>query len=70
MANHVHRDAYAVRDYVQRKRVVVTWCSGLSLFPDMWTKAVMHGMIGECAGFYLVDDEGTRVDLRKKNKIK
>ena len=30
MANHVHRDAYAVRDYVQRKRVVVTWCSVLT----------------------------------------
>ena len=23
-----------------RLRVIVTWCSGLSLFPDMWTKAV------------------------------
>ena len=42
MANHVHRDAYAVREYVQRKRVVVTWCSGESLFPDMWTKAVTY----------------------------
>ena len=40
MAAHVHRDAYAVREYVLRKRVIVTWCSGLTLFPDAWTKAV------------------------------
>ena len=42
MTTHVDRDAYKVREYVRRGRVVVQWCPGDENWTDIFTKPLAN----------------------------
>ena len=45
MTTHVDRDAYKVREYVRRGRVVVQWCPGDENWTDIFTRPLAKAKI-------------------------
>ena len=42
MTTHVDRDAFKVREYVRRGRVIIRWCPGDKNWSDIFTKPLTN----------------------------
>jgi len=42
MTTHVDRDAFKVREYVRRGRVIIRWCPGDENWSDIFTKPLAN----------------------------